>query len=202
MTLNSRATIVLACIIAATMPLAAAETLPQLAQRLGQREIYLPRVAEIVPTELSALRSQSDLIVTARVTEIRTYLSDDQRSILTEYQVSPTRVILQKNVQPARVPGMPPSIVLTRWGGTMQIAGVRVTQVDTTVPSLEPTKEYVLFLRQDKGASDNFVDVNAIAGTWELRGGAVVLPAEAEAYGETLRSFRGMAAEEMIRQLP
>ena len=47
--------------------------------------MFVERTREVVPTTLEAVIPSADLIVYGRVAPVRTYLSDDQRELFTDY---------------------------------------------------------------------------------------------------------------------
>jgi hypothetical protein len=149
---------------------------------------------------LDALVSGADIVVQGTVEPLKTYTSSNERDLLTDYLITPTRMLLQRIAQTSPAPGRALSIVLTRWGGTTTLEGVQVTAVNRDVPPLTGGREYVLFLRLDKERSGTFRDVASWAGTWGVTGGIVQL-LEPGIYGETFARVRGIAVDQLETEL-
>ncbi len=142
-------------------------TIPQRVARGDSQPVHLERISEILDLPFDALAREADTIVYGTVTALRTYLSDDQREVLTDYEVTPIQVVAQRVVKPSPTPG-PQPIVITQWGGQLTIDGVQVTAEDHNLPMLPAGVPLVLFLTSSaKGgrhAGDDIMKAFAVDG--------------------------------------
>ena len=182
----------------AQMP-AGAQTVRDMAKQSAPGPVTISTGCECPAVTLEALASGADIVVQGIVKPLKTYLSSDERDLLTDYLVTPTRIFLQR-IAPTAAAGQAPSIVLTRRGGTAVIEGVQVTVADRSVPPLIAGDEYILFLRLDRERTGTFRDVSAWAGTWGVTGGMVQL-LEPGIYGETFGRVRGIAVNRLEAEL-
>ncbi len=129
--------------------LAQAPTLPELAQlhrRTDARPLYMSRVVERVVLPLGELVRKADLILEGSVTPRRTYLVEHQQWLYTEYEVTPTRVILEARPRTQqRQPG-PRPILVEQSGGRAVFNGVEVVAQDGELALLPVNQPLVLFL--------------------------------------------------------
>jgi hypothetical protein len=72
----------------------------------------------------------ADLIVQGELTRLKTYLSADQKTLYTDYQLTPEKHIASRVPVNLSKPGPAPVYVLRDWGGATVIDGVDV-KVDT-----------------------------------------------------------------------
>jgi hypothetical protein len=143
--------LVLTCALSAMMIAHADQlTLPQMARLNAPKPVYVQRSRELVPVALDDIVATADLIVHGTVAPISTYLSDDQKEMYTDYQVTPLRVILQRGVATSPVPGVSQPVIVKRWGGHSVIDGVDVSLEDTDLRPFEKGVELILILAAHK----------------------------------------------------
>ena len=88
------------------------------------------------PPSVQALLAQADLIVTGIVGPPRSYLSDDQRDVYTDYLIANPIFRYQSKLSSTPTPGTVPSVVVTQLGGTVTVNGVQYTQLEPALPPL------------------------------------------------------------------
>jgi hypothetical protein len=180
---------------------AGSQTLRDTVRATAPNPVHIHRTVDMPTIELESLAGAADLIVQGRVKSLRTYLSSDEKDVLTDYLVTPTRILSQRTLVTSPVPGPAPAIVLTRWGGAMLLEGVRLTASDPEVPPLEEGPEYVLFLQEDKDRKSTFRDVSVFAGTWRVESGLVQLVGISGIFGKTYDRVRGIPVDRLPAEL-
>ena len=188
-------------IYAVLAPSSEAQTLRDAARLSAPGPVAMLTMCDCPEVTLEQLTSTADLIVQGTVRPLQTYLSPDEKELLTDYLVVPTRILLQRAAQTSGRPGPAAAITLTRRGGTTLIEGVQVSFVDQQVAPLIAGAEYILFLRLDKERSDTFRDVNERVGTWSVEKGLVRLLGEAGMHGETFARVRGIPIDRLEAEL-
>jgi hypothetical protein len=150
---------------------------------------------ELIPARLDEVSARADLIVYGVVELVRTYLSEDGRELLTDYRVTPRRVLRQRSVEATERPGMPAPIVVTRWGGRMEIEGTEVVLRDYEAPPFEESSEYLLYLTESPMSDGTYVLASEVTGVLSVVDGQVRLPAQDQAYGEGFDRMRGASVD-------
>lgn len=96
------------------------------------------------PASLDTIASEADTIVVASVDFGKAVLSQDERQIFTDYQVT-----IQQVLKRARRPGLAEgdTILIRRWGGVMSLEGHHVVAEENDFPPFNASDTYVLFLQ-------------------------------------------------------
>jgi hypothetical protein len=126
------------CVASAQAP----TTIPEAVARFGPEPIYRARTAELVRYPFEHLVRTVDLIVCGSVTVSSTYMSPDQLEIFTDYSVTPTSIVANRQT----VPGTP---LIKKWGGVLTVEGVEVRFEDSNVPALPTGTSLVLLLKSN-----------------------------------------------------
>jgi hypothetical protein len=150
-------------------------TLPEIAKRFAPQPIHQVRVVELLPDTLEELVAKSDLIIHGTIERATTYLADDQADLYTDYFIATKGIIVGKAAHLAQIPGIPPHLVVKRWGGEMVIENVQVKQELDHLRYFHVGEEVVLALKLD--------DADA---KYELVGGGAFM-----VKADTLASFIG-----------
>jgi hypothetical protein len=175
--------------------LAAKESLVDLARRLAPKPIVIERQRELIPSPFEPMVSSADLIVHATVRPIRTYLSEDQVELFTDYVVTPLRIMYERSLRPSKTPGAVAPIALTVWGGRTMLEGVEVELRDKDAPRLDDNSEVVLYLREDTGGS--FRLVSEVTGALGVTAGKVNFLNREQAYDDRFREIKGLSVEQL-----
>lgn len=178
--------------------LAAKESLVELARRLAPMPILVERQRELVPSPFDPLVSSADLIVHANIRFVRTYLSDDQSELFTDYAVTSRRVLYQRSLPQSRTLTVAP-ILLTVWGGRTMLEGVDVELRDKDAPRLGDNSEVVLFLREEGGGSYRLV--SDVTGALGITAGTIDFRNSDQAYDERFRKMRGATVEQLDEEV-
>lgn len=135
----------------------------------GGADMQVSGVPSGSPPALESLLSRTSIIVRGTVGNPRSYLSDDQRDIYTDYQINnPGFAYRSDGVAFAR-PGQAPPFTVTLLGGRLEVSGVRFTQTEEGLPGLIPGTEVVLLLEED--AKGRYRPVGRIFGAFAVRDG-------------------------------
>lgn len=78
----------------------------------------------------------------------RSYLSDDQRSVLTDYEIQNPTILFRASTAATVRPGIATPVAVTLVGGTIKIGSVEFTQYEEGLPILEPGAEHLFLLKQ------------------------------------------------------
>ena len=87
----------------------------------------------------------------------RSYLSTDQRDVLTDYVLTDAVILYERQMRLSPVPGVPPVVTVTQRGGAISVNGLKYAETWADLPPLTPGAEG-LFLLESIG------DKHLIAG--------------------------------------
>lgn len=124
------------------------QTIPELARTRPTNPIVRGRLVDVQPATLDELTAGADLVLEATVTRVRSYLTADEENVLTDYQLTPTRVLAGHLPAALPVPGSSTPLILTVYGGDLTIDGFSVSVVDHSVKRPESGHRYLLFLQK------------------------------------------------------
>jgi hypothetical protein len=123
----------------------------------------LPSVADLLRI--------TDVVARGTIGPGRSYLSDDQRDVYTDYPITEPIVIYQSNVATSLTPGTVPSVTVTVRGGTVVVNGTTFTH---TEPGLRPLQAGTqgLFLLQRVGSK--YRVAGTFFGAFSIKDGKVM----------------------------
>lgn len=159
----------LSVVVLANAPFAQTPTIPQrVAANDGKPvTIHIRKDASAVP--VTAMAAHADLVVVGRLTNKKSYLSEDKFHVYTDYQLIPSRIVVARTDTFTRTsPGSGESITVTVYGGELAVDGVLVTFIDHSRRDWTEGAELLLFLAADKGKSDRFRVYGGAAGAFEV----------------------------------
>ncbi|HKY21177.1 MAG TPA: hypothetical protein VJM31_08160 [Vicinamibacterales bacterium] len=136
-----------------------AQTIPEIVAREDQS---LGRTVEIEtgpPPSIESVVQQAELIVRGVIGTPKSYLSDDQMEVLSDYPILNPIVLWSSIVNVTPLPGKAPPLIVTHIGGTVPVLGHTFTMEHTLLPPLVPGTEGIFLLKR-KG------DKYHIAGTF------------------------------------
>jgi hypothetical protein len=99
--------------------------------------------------DIEVVLQETDLIVRGIVGEPRSYLSDDQTSIFSDYPIGKPRVLFDTLVFEKPRAGLP-EIVVTIEGGTVTVGSLKFTVAPGALPHLRPGSDCLLLLKRVK----------------------------------------------------
>jgi hypothetical protein len=158
----------------AIVPTQERDTLLDAARRNGGRASVNIDINSPIPN-LSMVTTEAALIVRGLVTQVRTRLSDDERIVVTEYEITPVRFYKSSLISLADAPGPSKPLVVRRPGGALTIDGLQLeTNVDEfpESESLREGEEVFLFLSPD-ATKGNFRLTHGAFGAYRISSGQV-----------------------------
>jgi hypothetical protein len=179
-----------------------AETLLDLARRVAPNPIRKGANRELVPDSYENMLARTDIVVIGSAKRLRTYLSENQRELYTDYEISPVRILFQAFSPSSARPGVIEPIVLTVWGGHTTIEGVEVVIEDADAPVLEGQSSLLLHLSRE--SNGKYKLANDVTGASSVVNGRVGLLGKPGAYDDAFRSLQGqqlVAVEDLIAKL-
>jgi hypothetical protein len=130
---------------------------------------------EIPVSRVDALTREAPIILRGMVRAVKTALSNDQRFILTEYEILPTHFYKGSLVTATR-PGQSPPLVVTHLGGTLEIDGLHLATVVDVYPAeerLRPGEDVILFLTPNEAEPGCFRLTGGPFGAFRVKDGTV-----------------------------
>lgn len=175
-------------------------TIPELAARATEPVVTLNRNRDVVTLELAELLGRSDLVVRGTIVPLRSYLSDDQLAIYTDYLVSPVRLIVMRHARHDKPTLGLNEIAFSHFGGTMTFHGVTVQVIDRNLPPFKKNTEVIVLLQRsgnETKASAPFKIVGSLAAFEIRRGGVHPMMEPTHELGQ----YRGMPEPEFISRV-
>ena len=149
-------------------------TIPQRVEQVRPKPLIVTRVSELVVASFESAIRDADLIVQGSVRKLKTYMTNDQMQLYTDFEVLPTSTILARRSLGSTRPGQVTSIVIRMWGGETEINGLPVTFQNTNFPELPTDRPLLLLLkyRDDVEKYELYDNAWALA----LKGGRTLEP--------------------------
>lgn len=97
---------------------------------------------------LTEILGDADTVVRGIVGESRSYLSDDQRDVYTDYSILNPIFLYQAEMVTSTRPGVMPTVTVTLLGGTIKFNGLTYTSQVMALPPLEPGTECLFLLKR------------------------------------------------------
>jgi hypothetical protein len=126
---------------------AGAQTIPEIARTKPKNPIVAGVLQDITTLPLETLAKEAPLIVVARLQKTRSYLTANEKHVLSDFSFQTEQVVAGQLPPLPSVPG--PSVVptLTVYGGTVTVDGEAVSAVDHNMDFPRSGPRYLLFLR-------------------------------------------------------
>jgi hypothetical protein len=151
---------------------ASAQTIPETVRTLIANGVTPPLRSQIsralLDMDLDRMLAQADLILTGSLTLKQTYLSANQKEVLTDYVIVPNRIIRDRH--PAERPKCGQGLTLTVAGGTMVIEGAELIVEDTDM-ELPVDRPLTLLLTRNDGGT--YAIVGDVQGAFDMSDGQV-----------------------------
>lgn len=129
--------------------LAQSLSIPEQLKHAGEPLAHGVEIASGPAPTLREVLSDTDVIVRGTVGESRSYLTDDQREIRTDYSILGVEFLFRRDdLQKIQVPSVPGALTVTLLGGEVTVGGLSYTSIHKALPSLEAGTECVLLLKQ------------------------------------------------------
>jgi hypothetical protein len=161
-------------LLAASLGFQGPESLITSARRLGG-EAQNGLDVELTFVPFGTIVANSQIIVRGYVRSISSRLSADERWVLTQYEVTPTRFFKGSTPQLSR-PGQTQPVLVTHIGGTLEIDGLHLSSTVDIYPAadfLRPGDDVILFLSPAPLAAGCFSFEGGPFGAFRVTGGMV-----------------------------
>ena len=142
-------------------------TIPELVERRRPDPVEIVRMSDVVPPSLDDLVNASTFVVRGTLKRLGTFLSEDQTTLFTDYEVLPGQWIARSGPAPTVKSPDTLRVVFTQWGGETSINGVRVVVAELALRPFVDGSEVILFLRE-QGATGKYELAHAFAGAFEV----------------------------------
>jgi hypothetical protein len=140
---------------------------------------------------MNELLQKTDIVVRGIVGNPKSYLSDDERNVYTDYVIVNPVFLYQPQLVPSARPGIVPSVTVTQLGGSITLPnGLTFTQTEQGLLLLEPGTEG-LFLLQRVG--DQHRLVGTFYGAFRIEAGTLTPLAKRQSFAP---EYRGVPATE------
>jgi hypothetical protein len=126
----------------------------------------------------------TDLIVRGVPGSPQSYLSDDQRAVLSDYPILNATILYQKRGLESPPDPATKTMTVTLMGGVIEINGLTYTDRPSLLPGLDPGSESVLCLKRDKG---KYVLALWYLGAFSIRSGELAPLARHEGFAPEVR---------------
>lgn len=164
----TRYSLLLACLTTAAISAQQnGPTLRELALRGAPAPLLKTVQRELVPYPLEEIIPRADLVIHGRVNAAQSYLSGDERSIYTDYVMTPIRLLYE----PPSKSGQrrePATVTVKRWGGQVALEGVSVTLEDLDLAQFQVGDELFLVLALDK-SDGKYQLIGQVSGGFRVR---------------------------------
>lgn len=148
-----------------------AVTIPQLVDLRRPEPVEISKTAEMVEKTLDEVITASEVVIEGIVTLTRTYLSDDECTIMTEYAVAVTEIIRGVLPKPSN-PGAP--FVVTTEGGDVTIKGTRASVRYAQLLPFRSGQHLILLLsRSVQNAKSTYTITEEFWGAFDVSDGRV-----------------------------
>lgn len=143
-----------------------------------------PSIADIV--------ADADIVVRGIIGESRSYLSDDQRNVYTDYVLTNPVVLYHSKALTARRPGAM-TITVTQLGGKITVGNLEFTQIEMGLAALVPGTEGLFVLTRDK---DRYRIAHTFYGAFRISQGRVMPLTTKEDFASEYRDASVAAVQE------
>ena len=130
---------------------AGAQTIPEMARMRPPNPIVRILAVDVATPPIDELVRGAAVVLEATLTKGQSYLTADQNYILTDYRISPIRVLSGRLASDdMQKPGQTAPPVLTMSSGSYTVDGFTVFQVDHVREEIRSGGRYLLFLTPGK----------------------------------------------------
>jgi hypothetical protein len=123
-------------------------TIPEQLARAGSSLMSGPTIPSGPAPSLDSVLLRTDIIVRGEVGDPRSYLSEDQTDVLTDYPIRNPVILYSREGSSGVVPGRSTAITVTILGGTVSINGLTFTSQHAALPTLESGAEGLFCLER------------------------------------------------------
>ena len=152
------------------------------------------------PPTIDELLLSTDMVVIGTIGEPRSYLSEDQLDVLTDYPVMNARILSPVDVFTARKPESLATVTVTQLGGTLLLGGQTFTQTEAGLAPLSPGIQALLLLKR---IGEKYRIAGTYFGVFEIAAGRLRPLVNKRTFALNYRDAPAeQAAAEMVARLP
>lgn len=152
-----------------------------------------------VAPKISDLLPQVDLAARGMVGVPKTYISDDESEVFTDYPIENPVILLRSTTAAAPKVGVPEDPTVTIFGGQVTVDGLVYKYIAEALPSLEPGTECIFLLQHYQG---RYFPVGKYYGVFRVTGGGLRAVAKKQGFGDEIRTIRSSeAVSEIVKAL-
>ena len=134
----------------------------RLAKEKPGTPVIVGTLGEPTTMNVEELAKQATLVLEATVTRIRTYINATDTAVVTDFAMTPLRVLAgQVPVTASRAPGVASPLIVTVYGGEVVKDGITIRAENHTLEPLKDRSTYLLFLRPSPQEPRQFNVFNA-----------------------------------------
>lgn len=162
-----------------SLPPPTAAQQPTLADRVaasGGKPVTVLVLREDRAGTMAELSQSSDLVVQATLTRLRSYVSDNNMTVFTDYEIVPARILHSRVSSVAAAPGPQPRLTLTVLGGETIINGTEVTVRNSKLKPIKQGAVFLIFANRVKAGESRYLLTKGSAGIFEVINGERVEP--------------------------
>jgi hypothetical protein len=141
--------------------------------------------------DVNSIIRASDLIVRGIVGEPKTYLSDDQMKVFSDYPIIKPAVLFDSAVALTVKPSLP-EIFVTLEGGRIQVGALTFTATNQGLPGLQPGSDCLLLLKR---VNNKLFIAGGHYGAFEVKDGKMVPLTQKSKFAP---AYRGAPAASVI----
>ena len=170
-------------------------TIPDLLARAGKSVERGMTVPSGVAPSVDEVLAQADTVVRGVVGQPRSYMSDDQRDVYTDYPVLNPIILYQAQMVTSPTPGVVSAVIVTLLGGTVTVNGLAfIVRVDG-LPSLQPGAEGLFLLKRD---GDKYRIAGTIYGAFRIVSERLVPLTRQSEFAPEYRDIPAAQAQEQL----
>jgi hypothetical protein len=188
-------TLVLGLVGTATAVSQTQPTIPEWLAARGRDSTLVINVGSGASPSVDSLLRRTDRIAKGTLGSSRSFLSEDQRQIFTEFQIVSPTILFDRNPPVGSRPGVVEPVTVTQLGGTVTINGLRFTEINETLPLMKEGTTVLVLLEQKAG---RFLLVGDFLGAFEIRGNSMTPLVRKEDFA---REYRGVALADGERRM-
>jgi hypothetical protein len=192
--LKTCAALTLACVLISSIAFAQEQqrlTIPEALQQAGKSVVGMQSVPSGPVPSVADVLKDADTIVRGTVTGSRSFLSDDQRDVYTEYVVRDVTFLHQITAPTNTAPGIAPVFKVRVHGGAVTIGTLTYTFYDQGLPLLNVGSEYLMLV---KNQGDYYSVAGDYLGVFSVAGGRLT-PATGK--GDFAAEYSGASAADV-----
>jgi hypothetical protein len=122
------------------------DTIPELVARGSKGRIHA--VPSGKDPSVEDILKDIDIVVVGIVGESRSFLSDDQRDIYTDYEIRNATILYSAPVHPTAQSRTAKPVTVTLLGGSLSIGGITFRDLQKALPALTRDAEHLFLLKQ------------------------------------------------------